>query len=128
MLALYWQTLRMKYMINAATGRGYTQVRRETSCGTFTNDESYKTNVIQVFHYFTRGVYIAVSDTTYGRDWLRVRNAQPRARCLSFELEYSRVSCVMHHSTLRMYCTGSILSKAVWIIIWREPKFGHATT
>lgn len=26
MLALYWQTLRMKYMINAATGRGYTMV------------------------------------------------------------------------------------------------------
>lgn len=26
MLALYWQTLRMKYMINAATGRGYTIV------------------------------------------------------------------------------------------------------
>lgn len=26
MLALYWQTLRMKYMLNQATGRGYTQV------------------------------------------------------------------------------------------------------
>ncbi|CAM9234427.1 unnamed protein product [Pylaiella littoralis] len=25
MLALYWQTLRMKYMINSTTGRGYTQ-------------------------------------------------------------------------------------------------------
>lgn len=26
MLALYWQTLRMKYMLNVTTGRGYTQV------------------------------------------------------------------------------------------------------
>ena len=26
MLALYWQTLRMKYMINASTGNGYIQV------------------------------------------------------------------------------------------------------
>lgn len=26
MLGIYWQTLRMKYMLNASTGRGYTQV------------------------------------------------------------------------------------------------------
>ncbi|CAM9325483.1 unnamed protein product [Scytosiphon promiscuus] len=30
MLGLYWQTLRMKYMINAATGRGYTQAAFRT--------------------------------------------------------------------------------------------------
>lgn len=27
MLGLYWQMLRMKYMLNVATGRGYTQVK-----------------------------------------------------------------------------------------------------
>lgn len=29
MLALYWQVLRMKYMLNDTTGRGYTKVRHE---------------------------------------------------------------------------------------------------
>ncbi|CAM9555928.1 unnamed protein product [Hapterophycus canaliculatus] len=30
MLVLYWQSLRMKYMMNAATGRGYTQAAFRT--------------------------------------------------------------------------------------------------